>query len=652
MVPVHRKKRRRPLSPPASGQAQPQPKIMERDDTQTKILCAEHCLIMREYEPAALLVDNYFDRIHWFMLLFHQHNFRDNFGRLYEAGTEKLSASTSQAGYIAVLLSVCAISLQYTTASQKQALLQLQMDPDNLKNNILTVLGMRLLDILSLGSLEAVQTCVLLGSYYLYQGQPELAWPLCGCGLRIAQALNLHRRIPSWDVGKGNQGQSMVAARQRCWWAVYEIETFCCMLYGFPQSISDSDCDIEELNPHDDCSAATGDQGDSAQPNLLFFKCAMSKLSRIVKTAVTGLYGTHRNLDSRDRPIVDSSSRLRSLIKKVSDLDKKLSEWQDGIPPRLRLVAVGDTTRQLLDLVDVDGNKTESCTEQLFQLQALALKLAYENARILVHRPLLSYKMVIQEDVAQSNSNSRDDPFQRSLQRCRDAALEISRVGSAPIFRQAADTYAATFVALHLFTAGVTLCIMTSLDPLSYEAHESKLGIRRLMEIQAALKSKSIAASQGLDILRRLLSLVMAKEIDNLFDMQSPAGPGEPAAAKKSGNQMAELASSPPRGEPPIVPQSSAEAQLWSCEADLAGGNNEEPCQVPELVYWGPSSGFCENPSMVEALLDLEHAISCPTSSTTDQEHVPTPSGNIPIVGQDQAWIWGWDCSFDAVEFP
>ncbi|EHK16743.1 uncharacterized protein TRIVIDRAFT_133632, partial [Trichoderma virens Gv29-8] len=477
--------------------------------------------LLPNHDSASLLVNNYFNHIHWFMLLFHQRNFRNRFERLYEPGRRQAlpAGSTSQVGYVAVLLSVCAISLEYTTASQRQALESQGTDPESLRNKILMTMKLRLLDILSLGSLEAVQTCVLLGSYYLYHGQPELAWPLCGCGLRIAQALNLHRKMASHGADQERFDQPTIAARQRCWWAVYEIETFCSMMYGFPLGISDSDCDVEELNPHDGCSVSTTDDEDPGQPNLLFFKCAMSKLSRIVRCALTDLYGTHRNLDRQNRPIVDDSSRLQSLIAKVADLDERLSQWQEALPTKLRPTTLQQQSAQS----SAETGSTESFTEKLFHLQALILKLAYENARILVHRPLLSYKMVITENADPSNSRSCDDPFQRSVQCCRDAALQVSRIGSNPIFRQVSDTYAVTFVSLHLFTAGVTLCIMTSLDPLSRESHESKLGIRGLMEMQTILKPKSIAAAQGLDILRNLLSLVMAKEISNLFEIPSPS---------------------------------------------------------------------------------------------------------------------------------
>ncbi|KAJ4857299.1 fungal specific transcription factor domain-containing protein [Trichoderma breve] len=568
--------------------------------------------LLPSHDAALLLVNNYFDRIHWFMLLFHQRDFGDSFERIYSPNREQCppKGASSQIGYIAVLLAVCATSLQYTTASQRHTLASEGVEADALKDRILTTLRLRLLDVLSLGSLEAVHMCVLLGSYYLYHGQPELAWPLCGCGLRIAQALNLHRKVPLDCSNQEGHNQPKISARQRCWWAVYEIETFCSMMHGFPLSISDSDCDIEELDPHDDCSASATQNQSPDQPTLLFFKCAMSRLSKIVKCALTELYGTHRDLDKQNRPIVGDVSRLQSLIEKVAGLEMRILQWQESLPTKLRL-------------------EHDACfTEQLFQLQALVLKLAFENARILIHRPLLSYKLVAVKGAHKDDSGTRLDPFQRSIRACREAALQVSRVGSAPIFRHISDTYATTFASVHLFTAGVTLCIMTSLDPLSRESHESKLGIHGLIEMQTILQPQSIAAAQGLEILRNLMSLVMAKEINSIFEVRPPAMVDKQQIS----------------GDPPTSTTSSSEVQLQR-HTVLPEGDHEPTRVASDSLMGNVEFSFCENPSMTEALLDFEQVISYPPSDVADEDPPSLTEDYLSrnyFVGQDQAWIWGW----------
>jgi hypothetical protein len=103
------------------------------------------------------------------------------------------------------------------------------------------------------------------------------------------------------------------------------------------------------------------------------------------------------------------------------------------------------------------------------------------------------------------------------LQSCHDAALQISWAGTLPVFQEASDTFAVNFISLHLLTAGVALCVITSSDPLSGDAHEAKLGIRRVMQMQASLKTKSVVAEQGLQVLQELLSLAMQKETETLL---------------------------------------------------------------------------------------------------------------------------------------
>lgn len=565
-------------------------------------------------EAAFLLVDNYFDRIHWFMLLFHQREFRDKFQRLYasEPGGSQQSTSRprSRLADVAVLLAVMATSLQYTNDLQKSQLALHGINADLLKDRMLTALRLRLLDILSVGTIEVVQTLVLLGSYYLFHGEPELAWPLCGCALRIAQALNLHRKFPR-NGPAGSAVKPSNAARKRCWWAVYEIETFCSMLYGFPLSISDSDCDIDPLDPYDESSASGVQDHSSTEPSLLHYKCAMSTLSAIVKSALVDLYGTQRDRDPQDNPIIDQASRLPSVVKKVERLGSRLLDWHANLPQKLQLgnLDAGFAARQQSsDALSADGQGHSQIPfeEHIFQLQTLALKLAFENAKILIHRPLLSLKIITRPNQLHHVSNDHVDPCASAINTCRESALQISLVQVCPIIKRAADTYAAAFMSLHLFTAAVTICIITSLDPLNPKSQECKLGVCRLMEMQTLLKDKSIVASQGLDITRRLMSLTLTKEINVLFGNHSSLAnssvetPAEsqarftvPGVDTSIASNLSDVVNSSitPRGD------GSSTQALENQDAISTG--------IDPTIFDPASFEFGENLSMTEALLDF-----------------------------------------------
>ncbi|KAH7208254.1 hypothetical protein BKA60DRAFT_464831 [Fusarium oxysporum] len=476
---------------------------LQQGNIKSKPSAAETELIslLPELGPATLLVDNYFDRIHWFILVFHQDDFRKKFQDLYHYihFSSGPNAPSKGIGFIAVLLAVFATSLHHIGA-QESKLKSHNIDPQELKDRILAVLKLRFLDIVSRGSLEAVQFCVLLASYYLYNGEPGMAWPLSGSGLRIAQALNLHRKMTTGDPSDQALNQQ-IQDRKRAWWAVYEIDTFCSMLYGFPLGFSDSDCNVKALDPYDEYSGSTKESRQTRGPSLLFYKCSMSRLSAIVKSALVGLYGTRHDDGKR-------TNNPKGLFDKVVALNGRLQEWHRSLAPKLRF----DGHDPLSEVqVAHDRERTgREFEDYLFRLQALSLKLAYENAKILIHRPLLSFKMA--SSTSTDTTTSKTDPFRLAMQECREAALQISKVASTPYLLEASETYAIAVVSLHLLTAGVTLCISITLDPLASNSVEATSGIRQLMQIQTLLKDKSIVAAQSLDITTRLMGLVASKQ--------------------------------------------------------------------------------------------------------------------------------------------
>ncbi|EXJ85482.1 hypothetical protein A1O1_05846 [Capronia coronata CBS 617.96] len=605
----------------------------------------EFLSLLPDEEPATLILDTYFDRVHWFTLIFHQGDFRDKFGRLYAGRNEPRAGKPAESfGFVSTLLAAFVIALQHSGVYRKELLRQYGVEADSLKKRMLSSLRTRLLDILSLGSMEAVQTCVLLGSYYLYQGQPELAWPICGCGLRIAQALHLYRKM-AMDTHPSSSRASVAhyaESRKRTWWAVYEIETICSMLYGYPLSISDNDCDIEYLDPHANQSIH-GRLADHHQPpsstgaaTLLSYKAHMSKLSVIIRTALTDIYGgggQHSGVPATS--IGNRTSRLQQLALKVAELDDRLRKWQEELPHRLRFEDVAQVTRSnYLQVGEIDsdiGASGEKFENHIFQLQALALKLAYENARILVHRPLLSYKITTPSIPPEESGRSLEgpqpfsqetDPFSHSVRVCRDAALQTSRVGSHLAFSWVSISYAAAFSSMHLFTAGVTLCIMTSLEPLSLQAHESKIGIHRLMAMQLSLKETSIMAAQGLAILQQLAGLTLQKEMNQMFNLENPKPPcpqrpssEEQRQASHSSQRYEVLSENANPGAwfgnahsdvnsfPPVLESSPSQAEQNEIELFEGEGSQLSHHAVP-LTF---DADVDENPDVARTLLDLEH---------------------------------------------
>jgi hypothetical protein len=302
----------------------------------------------------------------------------------------------------------------------------------------------------------------------------------------------------------------------------------------------------------------------------------------------------------------------------------------------------------------------------IYHLQALAIKLAYENTMILVHRPLLSYKLVTKADEKLHDMPPLDtihqNPFLRSMQACHDAGMSLSELASSPVLELVSETYAAAFVSVHTFTAGVALGILSSIEPLSPQAQEAKVGLHRLMSIQAKLKARSLLATQGLDILQRLTKLVLDKELSVMLDVSKPirwpeqnSGVGGDASAVETGTLSPKPSSSGQRTR--TLPHDAAGAVMptdrqltMSDSRDTQETETRE--ETPEHNSFGNFSRleYVEDASVSEALYDFDQVLSTYVNSSwadpgllaTDTWHHPTLHDEGASM-LEQTWIWGPD---------
>ncbi|KAF4221728.1 hypothetical protein CNMCM5878_008188 [Aspergillus fumigatiaffinis] len=627
--------------------------------------------LLPPYKAADLLVDTYFDRAHWFMLIFQQDDFRQNWPHLYRTESDGASEITNDLGFLSTFLMVIAIGAHYAGPYRQRVLARYEVEPETLKQRILKAIKSSLLDIISVGSLEVVQTCVLLGTYYLFHGAPRLAWPVCGCGLRVAQSLNLHRKVNTMPSTLMERNQN--ETRKRCWWAIYEIETFCSMSYGYPHSIGDADCDVEPLNPsaklRNAPSPISFDEPLRSETTLLSYKYYMSKLSVLTKAVLSELYGIGPGLVNNNRASDESGSRLRAVVMRVANLDARLRDWRAEIPPKLQWETVASTSVSYSSLEEFDrdiGASGVRFDSHIYHLQALAIKLAYENTMILVHRPLLSYKLVTKADDKVDDMSHFDvvqeNPFLRSMKACHDAGMSLSELANSPILEVVSETYAAAFVSIHTFTAGVALGILSSIEPLSPQAQEAKVGLHRLMSIQVELKTRSLLATQGLDILQRLTKLVLDKELSVMLDVSKPirwpeqnSGVDGNASAVGTCTLSPKPSSSGQRTR--TLPHDAAGAVMQTDrQLTMSDSRDTQETETREETPEHNSVGnfsrleYVEDASVSEALYDFDQVLSTYVNSSwadpgllaTDTWHPPTLHDEGASM-LEQTWIWGPD---------
>lgn len=148
------------------------------------------------------------------MLVLHEPSFRKRYQELMQSR----HASHSEIRFVGLVMLILAMGARYV--SPESALEHTAgVDLSVLQSSLLAKVRENLFDIFDEGAIESVQICILLSSFYLYHGKPNLAFIILGSGVRAAQVMGLHQE-PFWKP-------STVVAREtmrRVWWALYVFD--------------------------------------------------------------------------------------------------------------------------------------------------------------------------------------------------------------------------------------------------------------------------------------------------------------------------------------------------------------------------------------------------------------------------------------------
>jgi hypothetical protein len=134
------------------------------------------------------LVEEYLESIHWFSLVILESKFRPSFNAI-RAGM----ADESEKPFLLLLSTMLGLASWYRghVARAKDG-----YSPEFWRDWSLKLLAnseSQIIEILNQNSIIAVQTLILLGSFYVYHGRPNLSFSLLGATVKVAQAARLHR---------------------------------------------------------------------------------------------------------------------------------------------------------------------------------------------------------------------------------------------------------------------------------------------------------------------------------------------------------------------------------------------------------------------------------------------------------------------------
>ncbi|KAF2134001.1 hypothetical protein P153DRAFT_409360 [Dothidotthia symphoricarpi CBS 119687] len=461
------------------------------------------------------LLEEYFDAVHWFSLVIYEPKFRAKFESLADG-----LAHHSQKSFLLLLSTILGIAAWYK--SQRSAVNETISNTEWRDWGLALIKGVeaQLIDLMDQSSISSVQTCVLLGSYYVYHGRPTLSFALLGATIKTAQALALHRETL--------RGESQnIEERKRVWWTVYTWDRFASVTYGRPLGINDKDCNVSHPSDVFESPFFTKDriQGSDGVICYSTYQRELNKLYMIASAVIEIIFGI--------RAVGCVKQVTLAHIAKVTE---NLWAWRTRLPTHLSL----DLER--------DCRPHPSATERVHHLQALSLQLTFDNLLIIIHRPFLAQQV---EQLLQTQPEDEHCPAQEVLaiagdmespRSCADqssghpsssissteqwwnAAVRTSKVTQMPQLAQlATESHLVAFLAINLFNSAIVMVVMALSSPLSNRALEVKQIVTRIFRLQEILGKRSMLPKQNNAVLRDIIRMLLQREAEAMLAPVRPS---------------------------------------------------------------------------------------------------------------------------------
>ncbi|KAE8140538.1 fungal-specific transcription factor domain-containing protein [Aspergillus pseudotamarii] len=436
------------------------------------------------------LITQFFDSVDWFMMvcavlvillaIFFTTYPDGSFRQRYESLIDSVHVAGPDTNFLWLVLLVLALGAHYS--SLREPFDGHGQNLSVLSEKLLTQIEYRFLQIIGCPNVEAVQVCVLLGSFHLFNGRPTVGMGVLGGGIKIAQVIGLHRES-MWP----NLSEVARESRRRSWWALEVFDKYAAVAFGRPCSIDDSDCniglvtDVGEISPR--------------QTPLLTYHQWKFRLYRIMGPFLGRRLQTNR-MDT---------------VKAIHD---QLVTWERELPNSLRL--------------ETYKKDSSSGHPPLIQLAALALQLTYDNLRIILHRSVAFG--VFEHEAGSDGKVVETESSAFSRQQLLESALRTSELYRYSHLLQASRrTHAVMHIGICLFTSGVVLCALSLMEPLSITSQKAKAGIMQIIRLQKERVSKHhVLSLQSVKILEDLVNVVLQAEQRTILGNPVPASTSQP----------------------------------------------------------------------------------------------------------------------------
>ncbi|KFY90856.1 hypothetical protein V500_04926 [Pseudogymnoascus sp. VKM F-4518 (FW-2643)] len=510
------------------------------------------------------LIDEYFQRCHWFIYVFHEPTLRKQAREVL--GRE--SWKPQERGAVLATFMAAAMALQAVSNEESWAghhvLKEQGMDCISMLNQLIAEVRRHLLDLLEDCQIEAVQVCILLGTFYMFNGNPNLAWAVLGMATRAGYALALHSpRI-------GNQDKVMIQIRRRCWNHLKVADTYASMIYGRPTSLDPAFGSMQPLEDLDDTIVSANSLNIPAESDVVSH-ITFYNLKYRMYDIVAEILSRLRLLKLRSPPSFRDWASLQQIIHEGTE---QLECWRADVPLHLNL-----EHWRSLGINGSDAQRFENNASRLLFMQAVAIDFLYDATVILLHRPVLETTI----PTLQSSQNPWKPPDNEQIKNSLDISVAAAtRVSNAPIHFLANQTII-SYALMHLFTAGVILCIPPHTAPFSAVAQNCKSAVVRIITASKKLHRHSPVAGLTQKLLSDLLRITIQREIDAVLhqDVADSQGESDEQVDRRRYNNCDQQTESGPKPSEAILSSLQQSAHAVYVTPDESGDGSS---------YWSGSN--------------------------------------------------------------
>ena len=131
------------------------------------------------YEVIADLLDEYFASVHWFSLVIYEPKFRGMFLSIQSGLAEQ-----SQKSFLILLSTMLGMASWYRSQRPEAETGRPSRQWKQLSSDLFQNADHELINVMDQNSISAVQTLILLGSFYCYHGRPNLSFSMLGASVR------------------------------------------------------------------------------------------------------------------------------------------------------------------------------------------------------------------------------------------------------------------------------------------------------------------------------------------------------------------------------------------------------------------------------------------------------------------------------------